>query len=137
MPQPFFQGCALLSGLERVTISGRVATMGLKTKDKAADMQPVLPTLKSVPFLRDAPPRALKAAEDHTRYFGLPGGWQLFGPGEPSDQIYFVVSGSLGAFRIGANGKMELLGHIRAGEPVGEMSMIAGEPSRDHIIGRR
>jgi len=28
---------------------------------------------------------------------------------------------------------MELLGHIRAGEPVGEMSMIAGEP-HEHAV---
>src|SRR5437870_2775033 len=111
--------------------------MGLRTKDKAADAAPLLPTLKSVPFLRDAPPRALKAAEKDTRYFGLPGGWQLFGPGEPSDQIYFVLSGSLGAFRVGSNGKMELVGHIRAGEPVGEMSMIAGEPHEHAVFALR
>lgn len=111
--------------------------MGLKTKDKATDAPSLLPTLKSVPFLRDAPPRALKAAESETRYFGLPGGWQLYGPGEPSDQIYFVLSGSLGAFRIGANGKMELLGHIRAGEPVGEMSMIAGEAHENAVFALR
>ena len=36
--------------------------MGLRTKDKVVDLPPLLPTLKSVPFLRDAPPRALKAA---------------------------------------------------------------------------
>jgi NTE family protein len=109
-------------------------TMGLKTKNRTrADADPLAPTLKSVPFLRDAPPRALKAAEEDTRYFGLPGGWQLFGPGDPSDQIYFVLSGSLGAFRISPGGKMELVGHIRAGEPVGEMSMIAGEP-HEHAV---
>lgn len=108
--------------------------MGLRTKDKTAEnAPPLLPTLKSVPFLRDAPPRALKAAENETCYFSLPGGWQLFAPGEPSDQIYFVLSGSLGAFRVGPHGKMELVGHIRAGEPVGEMSMIAGEP-HEHAV---
>src|SRR5688572_24785843 len=102
--------------------------MGLKMKNRVkAEADPLAPTLKSVPFLRDAPPKALKAAEEDTRYFGLPGGWQLFAPGEPSDQIYFVLSGSLGAFRTTPSGKMELVGHIRAGEPVGEMSMIAGE----------
>lgn len=111
--------------------------MGLKTKDRSVEEPTLLPTLKSVPFLRDAPARALKAAEDHTRYFGLPGGWQLFGPGEPSDQIYFVLSGSLGAFRVGANGQMELMGHIRAGEPVGEMSMIAGEPHEHAVFALR
>lgn len=96
-----------------------------------------MPALGSVPFLRDAPPRALKAAENETRYFGLPGGWQLFAPGEPSDQIYFVLSGSLGAFRVNPNGSMELLGHIRAGEPVGEMSMIAGEPHENAVFALR
>lgn len=111
--------------------------MGLRTKDKVVELPPLLPTLKSVPFLRDAPPRALKAAEKETKYFGLPGGWQLFGPGEPSDQIYFVLSGSLGAFRVGQSGNMELLGHIRAGEPVGEMSMIAGEPHENAVYALR
>ena len=108
--------------------------MGLKTKNRVkAEADPLAPTLKSVPFLRDAPPKALKAAEEDTRYFGLPGGWQLFAPGEPSDQIYFVLSGSLGAFRTTPSGKMELVGHIRAGEPVGEMSMIAGE-AHEHAV---
>jgi CRP-like cAMP-binding protein len=75
--------------------------MGLKTKDKAADAPSLLPTLKSVPIpegCASARPEGSRGSE--TRYFGLPGGWQLFGPGEPSDQIYFVLSGSLGAFRI-------------------------------------
>ncbi len=108
--------------------------MPLKTKLKEADSSaPLPPTLKSVPFLRDAPAKALKAAEKDTRYFGLPGGWKLFDIGEPSDQIYFVLSGSLGAFRTSQDGKLELVGHIRAGEPVGEMSLIAGE-SHEHSV---
>lgn len=112
--------------------------MGTKSRNKAgADAHPILPSLRSVPFLRDAPPKALKTAENETRYFGLPGGWQLFAPGDPSDQIYFVLSGSLGAFRINPNGSMELMGHIRAGEPVGEMSMIAGEPHEHAVFALR
>jgi NTE family protein len=42
--------------------------------------------------------------------------------------MWFVRSGSLGAFKRNYEGQFELVGHIRAGEPVGEMSMIAGEP---------
>jgi NTE family protein len=105
-------------------------TMTFKDAESSA---PLPPTLKSVPFLRDAPAKALKAAEKDTRYFGLPGGWKLFDIGEPSDQIYFVLSGSLGAFRHSQDGKLELVGHIRAGEPVGEMSMIAGE-AHEHAV---
>ena len=32
---------------------------------------------------------------------------------------------------------MELVGHIRAGEPVGEMSMIAGEPHEHAVFALR
>ncbi len=116
----------------------QVQPMGLKTKTKVAeDATPVFPSLRTIPFLRDAPPKALKAAEAEARYFGLPGGWQLFGPGDASDQIYFVLSGSLGAFRVNPNGSMELMGHIRSGEPVGEMSMIAGEPHENAVFALR
>jgi NTE family protein len=112
--------------------------MGLKTKSRTASpVTPLTPTLKSVPFLRDAPARALKLAEKDTRYFSLPGGWKLFDVGEPSDTIYFVLSGSLGAFRTSQDGQLELLGHIRAGEPVGEMSMIAGEPHENAVYALR
>jgi NTE family protein len=103
----------------------------LKTRDEAP--APLSPTLKAVPFLRDAPAKALKQAEQGVRNFCLPAGWKLFDIGEPSDTIYFVLSGSLGAFRMGADGKLELIGHIRAGEPVGEMSMIAGE-AHEHAV---
>src|SRR5262245_66602135 len=106
--------------------------LGFKPKEAEAPAA-IAPTLKSVPFLRDAPPKALKAAEKDTRYFGLPGGWKLFDIGEPSDQIYFVLSGSLGAFRMAPGERLELVGHIRAGEPVGEMSMIAGE-AHEHAV---
>jgi NTE family protein len=107
--------------------------MGLRAKNRTADAASSSPTLQAVPFLKDAPAKALKLAEKDTRYFGLPGGWKLFDVGEPSDSIYFVLSGSLGAFRKGTDGQLELLGHIRAGEPVGEMSMIAGEP-HEHTV---
>jgi NTE family protein len=108
--------------------------MPLGLKNRTEENAPaVLPTLKSVPFLRDAPAKALKAAEKDTRYFGLPGGWKLFDIGEPSDTIYFVLSGSLGAFRRAQDGKLELVGHIRPGEPVGEMSLIAGE-AHEHAV---
>jgi NTE family protein len=110
--------------------------MALELK-KTTTVTSLAPNLNTVPFLKDAPARALKMAEKDTRYFGLPGGWKLFDVGEPSETIYFVLSGSLGAFRKGADGSSELIGHIRAGEPVGEMSMIAGEPHEHAVFALR
>lgn len=86
----------------------------------------VIPALTSIPFLADAPKRALKAAGKDARWFSLPAGWSLFKAGETSDSIFFVLSGSLGAFKLMPDGRSEFVGHIRAGEPVGEMALFQG-----------
>jgi NTE family protein len=96
--------------------------------------QPVnRPSLLSASFLKDATPEALAAAEDAVEWISIPGGWPLFEAGDPADAIYFVLSGSLGAFRRDAAGKTELLGYIRPGEPVGEMAMVAGEAHSNSV----
>jgi NTE family protein len=112
--------------------------MGLRTRPRKPEADASLqPTLRSIPFVRDASPKALKAAERDAVWFGLPGGWRLFDVGEPADFIYFVLSGSMGAFRRTSTGGLELVGHIRAGEPVGEMSLVAGEPHKHAVFALR
>ncbi len=107
----------------------RPVLMALRLKSKSNDPPAlIMPSLRSVPFIKDAPERALKMAEKDLRWFAVPGGGKLFEVGEASDMICFVLSGSFGAFRKTPVGGLELVGHIRAGEPVGEMSMIANEP---------
>ncbi len=91
----------------------------------------IVPTLASIPFLEDVPRRALKAAGRDASWYSLPAGWPLFKAGEVSDSIYFVLSGSLGAFRIMPDKRSEFIGHIRAGEPVGEMAMLQGGIDND------
>lgn len=65
-------------------------------------------------------------ARDQTIWFSLPGGSKLFGQGDPSDQLYFVRTGRLGAFRREEGQESQFLGVIRPGEPAGEMALIAG-----------
>lgn len=86
----------------------------------------VIPALSSIPFLADVPKRALKAAGKDARWFSLPAGWPLFEAGEMSDSIFFVLAGSLGAFKAMPDGRNEFVGHIRSGEPVGEMALLEG-----------
>jgi NTE family protein len=80
--------------------------------------------LSDIPFLSGASPEAMAVAEAEAEWFSLPGGWPLFSAGEAPDGLYFVLSGSLAAFRGKDN---SLVGYIRAGEPVGEMALIAGD----------
>lgn len=82
------------------------------------------PTLSSLSFFRDASAAALALLEEEGEWFSLPGGWPLFLAGEPPDGLYFVVSGALAAFQGEGSG---MAGYIRAGEPVGEMALLAGE----------
>ncbi|MEM7767282.1 MAG: patatin-like phospholipase family protein [Pseudomonadota bacterium] len=89
----------------------------------AADLNP---SLKTIPFLKDVPRRALRAAGRGAAWFCLPAGHALFEAGEPVDCIYFVLSGSLGTFRKSQDGRSEFVGHVRAGEPVGEMALFLG-----------
>ncbi|MEL6857575.1 MAG: patatin-like phospholipase family protein [Pseudomonadota bacterium] len=86
----------------------------------------VVPALASIKFLEDVPRRALRAAGKQARWFSVPAGWPLFRAGEMSDSIFFVLSGSFGAFKTMRDGRSEFMGHIRAGEPVGEMAMFQG-----------
>ena len=65
-------------------------------------------------------------ARDRTIWFSLPGGSKLFGQGDPSDQLYVVRTGRLGAFRREDGQESQFLGIIRPGEPAGEMALIAG-----------
>jgi NTE family protein len=112
--------------------------MSLKTKPRGRALSASLqPELKDIPYFRDAPASALKAAEKESSWFSLPAGTPLFEIGDPADTIYFVLSGSMGAFNKSPTGQTELVGHIRAGEPVGEMSMIAGEPHQHAVYALR
>ena len=87
------------------------------------------PALKHIPFLADVPGRALRAAGKEATWFSLPAGNPLFQAGEEADCIYFVLTGTLGAFRRAMDGRNEFVGHIRAGEPVGEMAMFLAQDS--------
>lgn len=85
------------------------------------------PDLKTIPLLKDVSQRAMRSAGKEARWFSLPAGQPLFLAGELADAMYFVVSGALGAF--GANN--EFIGHIRPGEPVGEMALFLGGIDQD------
>jgi NTE family protein len=82
----------------------------------------ILPSLRTIPLLSEVPARAMKAAGREARWFSIPAGAPLFLAGETADTIYFTVSGTLGAF----SPQNEFLGHIRAGEPAGEMAVFLG-----------
>jgi NTE family protein len=75
--------------------------------------------------------------QEEATWFSLPGGQTLFAAGDPSEQLYFVRAGRLGAFRREQGHEVQFLGVIRPGEPAGEMSLIAEAPHSADVVALR
>jgi NTE family protein len=56
------------------------------------------------------------------------GGTDIFVEGSQSDSIYLIVTGMLGLFTAGPNGQPALARRMGAGEVVGEIGFLTGEP---------
>lgn len=95
------------------------------------------PSLADFRFLDAAPRDVIMAMDSMAEWFSVPAGWSLMNAGEPPEGVYFLVSGSLAAFRPVDRGGHQLLGYIRPGEPVGEMAMIAREPHSSSVFAIR
>jgi NTE family protein len=86
--------------------------------------------LKGFALLDNVGDAALRNLLSEANWFALPGGTLLERDGENNAALFLVVTGSLGVFVEGEQGKRYLVAHIPAGETVGEMSLIDG--SRSH-----
>ena len=93
--------------------------------------------LSFLPFLNKVEKDALKAVEHEVEWFCLPAGQVLFREGDDAEAFYLVRSGALAAFRQGALGRADLIGYIRAGEPVGEMSLLDETPHSASVYALR
>lgn len=93
--------------------------------------------LNFIPFLKRVERSALDAVESEVEWFCLPAGETLFTAGDPADAFYLVRSGALAAFRTGADGRPELVGHIRQGEPIGEMALVEDRPHSASVYALR
>ncbi len=89
---------------------------------------PTTDLLRPLAMFRHLDDAALAELEDELQWFALPGGAVLFEEGDPSDALYVLKSGSVGAFRLDATGQQQLVGVVAAGEAVGEVGLIVDLP---------
>jgi NTE family protein len=78
-----------------------------------------------------------EAVRGHISWFSLPGGQTLYSPGDAADQLFFVRTGRLAAFRREEGQEPHFLGVIRPGEPAGEMSLVARAPHSAEVVALR
>lgn len=80
----------------------------------------------SIPWIAALPAEARAWLVHELRPIALAGGATLFTSGEPSDALFVLTSGSLGAFA--GDDASRLIGQVVAGETVGELGLITGKP---------
>ena len=110
----------------------------LPDNSRSDDAQVLLGVVSRLPLFSELGSELQAAIAGEIEWFALPGGTTLFEAGDAADALYFVITGCLGAFAINKESKTRrLLGHITAGEPVGEMALISGNPRNATVIALR
>ncbi|MEM8936955.1 MAG: patatin-like phospholipase family protein [Pseudomonadota bacterium] len=89
-------------------------------------MDAVKQRLKALSAFRNLETDTLDAIAARGRWMSLSGGWELFAEGDRAAALHIILSGRLIVVRNAPEGD-EVVGYIRAGEPVGEMSLLSGE----------
>ncbi|HVO45198.1 MAG TPA: patatin-like phospholipase family protein [Steroidobacteraceae bacterium] len=93
--------------------------------------------LAALPLFNGLDNSILREIAQAAEWLSLPGGATLFTAGEPSDALYVVLSGCLGAFSADARERRRFMGRIPSGGTVGEMGLISGRPRSAHIAALR
>jgi NTE family protein len=93
--------------------------------------------LRQFPLLNDRGDAAVRRLMVESTWFGLPGGALLDRGGENNQALFLVVTGCLGVFVQDPRSGRRLVAHVPAGETVGEMSLISGEPHSAQLMALR
>ncbi len=74
---------------------------------------------------------------EEMEWFSLPGGRKLFRQGDPANALYLVTSGCLAVVMRHADGRETKVAQVHAGETVGEMALISGDPRSATVVAMR
>lgn len=99
-------------------------------------MSALIDRLRGLSFFRQLDVAVIQAFVERAHWYSLAGGWELFAQNGRSEFFYVVLSGRLIVVRESA-GRDDVVGYIRAGEPVGEMSLLSGDPHSASVYALR
>ncbi|MDH3662577.1 MAG: patatin-like phospholipase family protein, partial [Alphaproteobacteria bacterium] len=81
-----------------------------------------------LPLFRDLDRKTLNELTEELTWFSLPAGETLFHQGAHGDALFVLVSGMLSITVNDHRGQARRIGYIHAGETVGELALMSGEP---------
>ncbi len=99
-------------------------------------MKTILQRLSEFDFFSALSSKALSEIARRGVWHSLPGGWELFAEGAASQSLWFNLAGRLIVVRRSEEDD-RVVGYVRAGEPVGEMSLMSGEPHSASVYALR
>jgi NTE family protein len=89
------------------------------------------------PLFASLEPTALDALLKVAAWFSLPGGAKLAREGDDDQAMFIVLAGCLGVYVADAAGRQSLVAQTPAGETVGEMAVLSGEPHSAALVALR
>ncbi|WDI30500.1 patatin-like phospholipase family protein [Hyphococcus flavus] len=95
--------------------------------------------LRDLPFFAQLDEATIDAVADVSIWQSIAGGWELFSQGSDSEALHFNLFGRLIVVRKSRDDDEgeEVVGYVRGGEPVGEMSILSGEPHSASVYALR
>ena len=81
-----------------------------------------------LPLFRNLSRKTLNELTEELTWFSLPAGEPLFHQGASGDALFVLVSGMLSLSVDNNRGEPRRIGYIHAGETVGELALMSGEP---------
>jgi len=81
-----------------------------------------------LPLFRDLDRKTINELSEELTWFSLPAGEPLFFQGAAGDALFVLVSGMLSVTVDDRHGDPKRVGYIHAGETVGELALMSGEP---------
>lgn len=99
-------------------------------------MQSLAARLDAFPLLQALDQETRRSMAGNGAWFSLAGGSELFRQDARSRTLFLVLTGRLIVVRRVGDAD-EVVGYVRAGEPVGEMSLLSGEPHSASVYALR
>ncbi len=100
-------------------------------------MDDVRTRLRNLPFFAGLSAATINDIAEASQWLSLAGGWELYAQGSASDALHINLTGRLIVVRENPEGADEVVGYVRGGEPVGEMSLLSGEPHSASVFALR
>ncbi len=110
----------------------RQADVGAVDAGKAA-----IAALSNARFFEGVPLDILESLAAQAEFLDVVAGDTLFREGDDSSDLYVLRSGALAILRRQGDGRMARVGDVFAGETVGEMAMLTGDPRTATVVALR